>query len=123
MVEGADLLVSAIENEGSSAASASLEDLCVLDSLRNSTIKLVLTRHEQVAALLALQVLPTHQDLGQPIVWTSRVCDNAHDFCRFQDIFRIGPTSVQSMLTFEVLVKSGLPRFISRFGTVLAVFK
>ncbi|CDZ43253.1 Hypothetical protein NGAL_HAMBI1146_60260 [Neorhizobium galegae bv. officinalis] len=46
--------------------------------------------------------LPMHKDLGPHIVWSSRVCDNAHDFCRFHDIYRGGPTSVQSIFIFEI---------------------
>ncbi|KAB1083551.1 hypothetical protein F4V91_29100 [Neorhizobium galegae] len=60
------------------------------------------------------------KDLGQHIGWSSRVCDNAHDFCRLHDIFRIGRTPVQSMFAFEIEVKSAFPRFMSRLGTVLA---
>src|SRR6266478_9782032 len=55
MAKGADLLVAALENEGVDRIFAlpGEENLDVLESLRHSKIKLVLTRHEQAAAFMA----------------------------------------------------------------------
>ena len=55
MTKGSDLLVAALENEGVGYIFAipGEENLDVLDSLRRSKIKLVLTRHEQAAGFMA----------------------------------------------------------------------
>ena len=55
MTKGSDLLVAALENEGVAYIFAipGEENLDVLDSLRRSKIKLVLTRHEQAAGFMA----------------------------------------------------------------------
>jgi acetolactate synthase I/II/III large subunit len=54
-MNGAELLVSALENEGVQQIFGipGEENLDVVDALRRSTIKLVLTRHEQAAAFMA----------------------------------------------------------------------
>lgn len=55
MPKGSDLLVAALENEGVKRVFAlpGEENLDVLESLRRSRIKLVLTRHEQAAGFMA----------------------------------------------------------------------
>jgi acetolactate synthase-1/2/3 large subunit len=55
MAKGSDLLVAALENEGVECIFAipGEENLDVLESLRRSKIKLVLTRHEQAAGFMA----------------------------------------------------------------------
>lgn len=55
MSKGSDLLVAALENEGVECIFAipGEENLDVLESLRRSKIKLVLTRHEQAAGFMA----------------------------------------------------------------------
>ena len=55
MTKGSDLLVAALENEGVTCIFAipGEENLDVLESLRHSSIKLVLTRHEQAAGFMA----------------------------------------------------------------------
>ena len=55
MTKGSDLLVAALENEGVERIFGvpGEENLDVVESLRNSTIKLILTRHEQGAAFMA----------------------------------------------------------------------
>ncbi len=55
MTKGSDLLVAALENEGVTRIFGvpGEENLDVVESLRNSTIELVLTRHEQTAAFMA----------------------------------------------------------------------
>src|SRR6202163_4602487 len=54
-MKGSDLLVSALENEGVERIFGvpGEETLDVVESLRNSKIKLILTRHEQAAAFMA----------------------------------------------------------------------
>jgi acetolactate synthase-1/2/3 large subunit len=54
-MKGSDLLVSALENEGVECIFAlpGEENLDVVESLRHSRIKLVLTRHEQAAGFMA----------------------------------------------------------------------
>jgi acetolactate synthase I/II/III large subunit len=55
MAKGSDLLVAALENEGVDRIFGvpGEENLDVIESLRNSSIKLILTRHEQGAAFMA----------------------------------------------------------------------
>ena len=55
MAKGSDLLVAALENEGVEHVFGipGEENLDVVESLRQSSIKLVLTRHEQAAAFMA----------------------------------------------------------------------
>jgi acetolactate synthase I/II/III large subunit len=55
MVKAADLLVAALENEGVERIYGipGEENLDVVESLRKSSIKLILTRHEQAAAFMA----------------------------------------------------------------------
>lgn len=55
MTKGSDLLVAALENEGVDRIFGipGEENLDVVESLRNSKIELVLTRHEQAAAFMA----------------------------------------------------------------------
>jgi acetolactate synthase-1/2/3 large subunit len=55
MTKGSDLLVAALENEGVERIFGvpGEENLDVVESLRGSSIKLILTRHEQAAAFMA----------------------------------------------------------------------
>lgn len=55
MAKGSDLLIAALENEGVDHIFGvpGEENLDVVESLRESTIKLILTRHEQAAAFMA----------------------------------------------------------------------
>jgi acetolactate synthase-1/2/3 large subunit len=55
MVKGSDLLVAALENEGVDRIFGipGEENLDVVDSIRRSSIQLVITRHEQAAAFMA----------------------------------------------------------------------
>jgi acetolactate synthase-1/2/3 large subunit len=54
-MNGANLLVAALENEGVKQIFGvpGEENLDVVEALRRSTVKLVVTRHEQAAALMA----------------------------------------------------------------------
>src|ERR1700751_5440833 len=70
MPKGSDLLVAALENEGVDRIFGvpGEENLDVVESLRNSKIELILTRHEQAAAFMAA----THGGLtGKPGVCIS----------------------------------------------------
>src|SRR6266481_2237718 len=55
MTKGSDLLVAALENEGVERIFGipGEENLDVVESLRSSTIELVITRHEQAAGFMA----------------------------------------------------------------------
>jgi len=79
MVKGSDLLVRALENEGVDRIFGvpGEENLDVLESLRTSSIKLILTRHEQAAAFMAA----THGRLtGKPGVCIATLGPGALNF-------------------------------------------
>src|SRR5262245_66478724 len=79
MPKGSDLLVAALENEGVERIFGvpGEENLDVVESLRTSRIKLVLTRHEQAAAFMA----STHGRLtGKPGVCISTLGPGALNF-------------------------------------------
>jgi len=79
MPKGAELLVAALENEGVDRIFGipGEENLDVLEALRKSSIKLVLTRHEQAAAFMAA----THGRLtGKPGVCLSTLGPGALNF-------------------------------------------
>ncbi|HLN07375.1 MAG TPA: acetolactate synthase large subunit [Xanthobacteraceae bacterium] len=80
MKKGSDLLVAALENEGVERIFGipGEENLDVVESLRNSRIKLILTRHEQAAAFMAA----THGRLtGKPGVCISTLGPGALNLC------------------------------------------
>ncbi|WP_210494215.1 acetolactate synthase large subunit [Microvirga antarctica] len=79
MQKGSDILVAALENEGVDRIFGvpGEENLDVLESLRTSSIKLVLTRHEQAAAFMAA----THGRLtGRPGVCLATLGPGALNF-------------------------------------------
>jgi acetolactate synthase-1/2/3 large subunit len=79
MMKGADLLVSALESEGVTQIFGvpGEENLDVVEALRRSSIKLVLTRHEQAAGFMAA----THGRLtGKPGVCLSTLGPGALNF-------------------------------------------
>src|SRR6201995_5030976 len=79
MPKGSDLLVAALESEGVDYVFGipGEENLDVVESLRNSRIKLILTRHEQAAAFMAA----THGRLtGRPGVCISTLGPGALNF-------------------------------------------
>src|ERR1700704_1724531 len=79
MTKGSDLLVAALENEGVDRIFGlpGEENLDVLESLRNSRIELILTRHEQAAGFMAA----THGRLtGRPGVCISTLGPGALNF-------------------------------------------
>ena len=65
MKKGSDLLVAALENEGVERIFGipGEENLDVVESLRNSKIELVLTRHEQAAAFRRLRTVGLPESL------------------------------------------------------------
>src|SRR6476660_10395940 len=79
MAKGSDLFVAALENEGVDRIFGvpGEENLDVVESLRKSKIKLILTRHEQAAAFMAA----THGRLtGKPGVCISTLGPGALNF-------------------------------------------
>ncbi len=79
MKKGSDILVAALENEGVDRVFGvpGEENLDVVESLRNSSIELVLTRHEQAAAFMAA----THGRLtGRPGVCMATLGPGALNF-------------------------------------------
>ena len=79
MKKGSDLLVAALENEGVDRIFGvpGEENLDVVESLRTSSIELVLTRHEQAAAFMAA----THGRLtGRPGVCLATLGPGALNF-------------------------------------------
>ena len=104
MAKGADLLVAALENEGVDRIFAlpGEENLDVLESLRHSSIKLVLTRHEQAAAFMAA----THGRLtGQPGVCLSTLGPGALNFTTAAAYAHLGAMPML-MLTGQKAIKS-----------------
>ena len=80
MRKGSELLVAALENEGVERIFGvpGEENLAVVEALRRSKIKLVLTRHEQAAAFMAA----TYGRLtGKPGVCLSTLGPGALNFC------------------------------------------
>ncbi len=67
MPKGSDLLVAALENEGVDRIFGipGEENLDVVESLRGSSIKLILTRHEQAAAFMAATYRPADRKAGR----------------------------------------------------------
>src|SRR5246127_1745426 len=79
MVKGSDLLVAALENEGVDRIFGipGEENLDVVESIRKSSIELVVTRHEQAAAFMAA----THGRLtGKPGVCIATLGPGALNF-------------------------------------------
>ena len=79
MTKGSDLFVAALENEGVERIFGvpGEENLDLIESLRNSSIKLILTRHEQAAAFMAA----THGRLtGKPGVCLATLGPGALNF-------------------------------------------
>src|SRR5436309_8408265 len=79
MAKGSDLLVAALENEGVERVFGvpGEENLDVVESLRNSSIELIITRHEQAAAFMAA----THGRLtGRPGVCIATLGPGALNF-------------------------------------------
>src|SRR3954447_15759447 len=104
MTKGSDLLVGALENEGVDRIFGipGEENLDVLESLRHSNIKLILTRHEQAAAFMAA----THGRLtGQPGVCLSTLGPGALNFTTAAAYAHLGAMPML-MLTGQKAIKS-----------------
>src|SRR3954453_8310159 len=104
MTKGSDLLVAALENEGVDRIFAlpGEENLDVLESLRRSKIKLILTRHEQAAAFMAA----THGRLtGHPGVCLSTLGPGALNFTTAAAYAHLGAMPML-MLTGQKAIKS-----------------
>jgi acetolactate synthase-1/2/3 large subunit len=104
MTKGSDLLVAALENEGVDRIFGipGEETLDIVDSLRNSKIELVLTRHEQAAAFMAA----THGRLtGRPGVCLSTLGPGALNFTTGAAYAHLGAMPML-MITGQKPVKS-----------------
>src|SRR5258707_12423991 len=79
MIKGSDLLVAALEHDGVDRIFGvpGEENLDVVESLRNSKIELVLTRHEQAASFMAATQGPL---TGRPGVCLSTLGPGALNF-------------------------------------------
>src|SRR6266478_9841628 len=103
-MNGAELLVSAMENEGVQQIFGvpGEENLDVVEALRHSKIKLVLTRHEQAAAFMAA----THGRLtGHPGVCLSTLGPGALNFTTAAAYAHLGAMPML-MLTGQKAIKS-----------------
>jgi acetolactate synthase-1/2/3 large subunit len=104
MAKGSDLLVTALENERVDRIFAlpGEENLDVLESLRHSRIKLILTRHEQAAAFMAA----THGRLtGHPGVCLSTLGPGALNFTTAAAYAHLGAMPMM-MITGQKAIKS-----------------
>src|SRR5216683_3428885 len=104
MIKGSDLLVAALEHEGVERIFGipGEENLDVVESLRNSKIKLILTRHEQAAAFMAA----THGRLtGQPGVCLSTLGPGALNFTTAAAYAHLGAMPML-MITGQKAIKS-----------------
>src|SRR4030095_16525084 len=104
MVKGSDLLVAALEHEGVDRVFGvpGEENLDVVESLRNSKIQLVLTRHEQAAAFMAA----THGRLtGRPGVCIATLGPGALNFSTGAAYAHLGAMPMV-MLTGQKAIRS-----------------
>src|SRR5213595_2985192 len=104
MPKGSDLLVAALEAEGVEQIFGvpGEENLDVVESLRTSRIKLVLTRHEQAAAFMAA----THGRLtGKPGVCISTLGPGALNFSTGAAYAHLGAMPMV-MITGQKAIKS-----------------
>jgi acetolactate synthase-1/2/3 large subunit len=104
MTKGSDLFVAALENEGVDRIFGipGEENLDFVESLRNSKIKLILTRHEQAAAFMAA----THGRLtGRPGVCLSTLGPGALNFTTGAAYAQLGAMPML-MITGQKSIKS-----------------
>src|ERR1043165_9652226 len=104
MPKGSDLLVRALENEGVERIFGvpGEENLDVVESLRTSSIKLVMTRHEQAAGFMAA----THGRLtGRPGVCISTLGPGALNFATAAAYADLGAMPMV-MITGQKAIKS-----------------
>jgi acetolactate synthase-1/2/3 large subunit len=110
MVKGSDLLVAALENEGVDRIFGvpGEENLDVVESLRNSKIELVLTRHEQAAAFMAA----THGRLtGRPGVCISTLGPGALNLSTGAAYAHLGAMPMLMLTGQKAIMSSRQARF------------
>src|ERR1700756_2985595 len=110
MVKGSDLLVAALEHEGVDRVFGvpGEENLDVVESLRNSKIQLVLTRHEQAAAFMAA----THGRLtGRPGVCISTLGPGALNFSTGAAYAHLGAMPMLMITGQKAIMSSRQARF------------
>ncbi|MBR0825608.1 acetolactate synthase large subunit [Bradyrhizobium manausense] len=110
MVKGSDLLVQALEHEGVDRIFGvpGEENLDVVESLRNSKIQLVLTRHEQAAAFMAA----THGRLtGRPGVCISTLGPGALNFSTGAAYAHLGAMPMVLITGQKAIMSSRQARF------------
>jgi acetolactate synthase-1/2/3 large subunit len=110
MTKGSDLLVRALENEGVEYVFGvpGEENLDVVESLRTSSIKLVLTRHEQSAAFMAA----THGRLtGRPGVCIATLGPGALNFTTGAAYALLGAMPMVMLTGQKAIMSSRQARF------------
>ncbi|WP_027554219.1 acetolactate synthase large subunit [Bradyrhizobium sp. Cp5.3] len=110
MTKGSDLLVAALEHEGVDRIFGvpGEENLDVVESLRNSKIELVLTRHEQAAAFMAA----THGRLtGRPGVCISTLGPGALNFSTGAAYAHLGAMPMLMITGQKAIMTSRQARF------------
>ncbi|MBR0691538.1 acetolactate synthase large subunit [Bradyrhizobium manausense] len=110
MTKGSDLLVAALEHEGVDRIFGvpGEENLDVVESLRNSKIQLVLTRHEQAAAFMAA----THGRLtGRPGVCISTLGPGALNFSTGAAYAHLGAMPMVMITGQKAIMSSRQARF------------
>jgi acetolactate synthase-1/2/3 large subunit len=120
MPKGSDLLVRALENEGVERVFGvpGEENLDVVESLRSSSIKLVITRHEQAAAFMAA----THGRLtGKPGVCIATLGPGALNFTTGAAYAHLGAMPMVMITGQKGIMSSRQARF--QIVDVVAAFK
>jgi acetolactate synthase-1/2/3 large subunit len=110
MTKGSDLLVAALENEGVEQIFGvpGEENLDVVESLRTSSIKLVVTRHEQAAAFMAA----THGRLtGRPGVCIATLGPGALNFTTGAAYAQLGAMPMIMLTGQKAIMSSRQARF------------
>ena len=110
MIKGSDLLVAALEHEGVDRIFGvpGEENLDVVESLRNSKIELVLTRHEQAAAFMAA----THGRLtGKPGVCIATLGPGALNFSTGAAYAHLGAMPMVMITGQKAIMSSRQARF------------
>jgi acetolactate synthase-1/2/3 large subunit len=110
MAKGSDLLVAALENEGVDRIFGvpGEENLDVVESLRNSKIELILTRHEQAAAFMAA----TYGRLtGRPGVCISTLGPGALNFSTGAAYAHLGAMPMVMITGQKAIMSSRQARF------------
>ena len=120
MTKGSDLLVRALENEGVDRIFGvpGEENLDVVESLRTSSIKLIITRHEQAAAFMAA----THGRLtGRPGVCIATLGPGALNFTTGAAYAHLGAMPMIMITGQKGIMSSRQARF--QIVDIVAAFK